>query len=63
MHVTTELLLIGAVLGIGAYILMQHLLSAFINASERIGDTLAAKLSRRRRKSSTPPPPANRWHK
>jgi hypothetical protein len=63
MHVTTELILTGAVLGIGAYILMRRLLATFINAVERIGDTLADKFSRRRGKSSMPPPPpASRWN-
>jgi hypothetical protein len=64
MHVTSELLLTEAVLGIGAYIIVKRLFAAAVNASERIGDTLAAKFSRNRIESVSPPqPPASKLNK
>jgi hypothetical protein len=57
MHVTTELLLTGAVLGVGAYIIVKRLFAAAINGFERIGDTLGEKFSRKGGKFSPSLPP------
>ena len=47
MHVATMLLLVGAVLGVGAYIIAKRLLATIA----LIGDTLVAKFYRKRGKS------------